>query len=294
MELLGNLTQRKTIRPSARREIEALVGAFPKSRAVAQQWKVALQYTPNARLKHLSNPSAFKTRIEVLRKIRLPEQSDDVGRCFILLGVLERRYRSSQSPSTCVLQELQEKLGDYPVDVDEAHHFIKALVLLQKERRFQELRPPRIPLESMEELDFANMLLGAFAVRGSVGRQSGRLEKLVGALPRNSNVAASWKKIIAAAIRKKKRRERTAKRLAEIELKRRERRRRRQQRELEQNLTAQLPETVGTDPGIMDDQEKVTPVTNLPALASDQETQRPASFVSRLQSALSNLFRGRR
>lgn len=296
MELLGNLTQRKTMRPSARREIEALVGAVPKTRAIAQQWKVALQYTPNARLKHLSQPSVFKKRREIMGKIRLPEQSENVGRCFVLLGVLERRYRSSQSPSTRVLQELEEKIGDYPVDIDETHHFIKALVVLQKERRFQELRPPRIPLESTEELDFTNMLLGAFSVRGSVGRQSGRLEELIGALPRNRNVAASWKKIIAAAIRKKKRREVTARRLAEIERKRHERRLRRQQRELEQRLTLPLPEAVSTDLAINDDQEKSTSTscaTGRSTPASDQETQGPASFVSRMQSVLGKIFGGR-
>lgn len=288
------MTQRKHMKRSTKIEIEALVGGVPKSREVAQQWKVALQRTPNARLIHLASPTAFKRRNEVLRRIRLPEQNKHVGRCFVLLGCLERRYRSSQPPSTRVLEELEEKMGGYPVDVNETHHFRKALTALQKERRSEELRPRRIPLENMDELLYAKMLLGSFAVRGSVGLQSDRLQQLIGVLPRNRHVAESWKKIIAAAIRKKTRQDRVASRLTVIEQKRRERSLRRQQGELESHIDLQILADAGTR-GIGDDRENaICQDSDHPTAAVEEEAERTVSFVSRLQTMLGVFFGGQR
>lgn len=244
IELLGNLTQRKKMKEGKMREIEALLGGLPKSREVAQQWKVAMEHTPNARRKHLTRPTALRHRTEVLRRIRLPEVTASVDRSFVLLGCLERRYRYSQPPSIRVLEELEKRIGDYPVDEDEAHHFRKALKVLRNERRSKELRPPRIPVEDMNELVYAKMALGYYAMRRSKGVRAGRatrLEDVIGTRPRNRSVALSWKKIMSAAIRKKKRQGRTAKRLAEIERKRLKRRWAREQRKLESDMRAQLP-----------------------------------------------------
>lgn len=298
VELLGNLTQRKNMKQSTKKEIEALVGALPQNRLVAQQWKVALQHTPNARRIHLANPNAFKHRKEAFKRIQLPQQNDVLGRCFVLLGCLERRYRHSQPVSQRVVEELKQRLGDYPVDVREAHHFRKALTELQKERRSRERRPARVPTESMEELLYAKMLLGYFSVRGHVGRQDDRLQQLIGAVPRNRNVANSWKKIIAAAIRKKKRQDQIAVRLDEMERKRKDRRERRESKlrqqvvDLESRIGFELATRrrshgngVGGDDGTSQDALQPSPTAHI-----DREAQHDQSFVSRLQSMLGAFF----
>lgn len=235
IELLGNFTQKTMAKTSTTKELRALVGELPKSREVAQQWKAVLQ-KDNRRKEHKAKSSAFKNRRIVLERIRLPDQDRHVGRCFVLLGCLQRRYRLDQKPSLQTVNELESIMGAYPMDGEETHHFIEALVFLQKKRRSLELRPPRVPSDKMEQLSLANMLLGTYSVHGSIGRQENELYELLGALPRNRNVAASWKKKIAAVIRKKKRKEKAAIRMAEIEQKRRARRIRKQQRMLEHSI----------------------------------------------------------
>lgn len=233
IELLGSRTQRKIMKKSTEEEIKSLVGALPESREAAQRWKVALQRGTNRRKEHLAQPNAFKNRKRLAELIRLPEDNETVNRCFILLGCLQRRYRLFQPLSPRVLDELTRKLGSAPNDEKDVHHYIKTLVFLQRERRSRELRPPQIPLDDLHELEFARMLLGTYAVKGSAGKQNRRLENVLGTLPRNKNIAASWKKVIEAAIRKKRRKERVARKREEIALKRLQRKLRRQQHELE-------------------------------------------------------------
>lgn len=237
IELLGSLTQRKNMKRSRKQEIERLVGALPESREIAQRWKVALQRGTNRRKEHLAQADAFKNRKRLSELIRLPKDNETVGRCFILLGCVQRRYRLSQPPSRFALDEISRKLGSAPCDEKEVYHYIKTLSFMQKERRSQEMRPPQIPLHNMQELKFVRMLLGTFAVKGSAGKQNMRIERSLGTLPRNSSIAASWKKKIEAAIRRKKRKEKVACRRQEIAQKRLQRRLRRQQRELENKLT---------------------------------------------------------
>lgn len=239
IELLGSRTQRKNMKKSTEQEILSLVGALPESREAAQRWKVALQRGTNRRKEHLAQPNAFKNRKRLSQLIRLPDDNDIVGRCFILLGCLQRRCRLSQPLSPRVLEELTRKLGSAPDNEKDVHHYIKTLAFLQRERRSRELRPPQIPLDDMHELEFARMLLGTYAVKGSAGKQNRRLENVLGTLPRNRNIAASWKKIIEAAIRKKQRKERVAHRRQEIALKRLQRKLRQQQRELENKIALQ-------------------------------------------------------
>lgn len=245
IELLGNFTQRRGMKQSAAAELQSLVGELPGTKEIAQQWKAMLQKNPR-RKQHKDNPSAFKRRRVLLDKIRLPERESLVGRCFVLLGCLQRRYRLNQPPSPLVLRQLEDALGSYPVDKDETHHYISALAVMQKERRSREKRPPRVPTEDMAQLALANMLLGSFAARGSVGRQEQRLLELIGEVPRNTNVAASWQKVVAAAIRKMKRKEKTARRRAEIDQKRIVRKLRKQQKELQRSLLL-APEVAGDD-----------------------------------------------
>lgn len=235
IELLGNFTQKKWSNGPATQELLALIGEIPKSRVLAQQWKAMLQNN-GRRKRHKENPSRFKNRNEIVNRIQLPDKDNSVGRCFILLGCLERRYRLDQTPAPRAISELERTMGAYPKDEKEAHHFIEALVFLQKKRRSLELTPPQIPNDDMEQLAMVNMLLGAYSVQGSVGRQTDLLYELLGVIPRSSNIAASWKKLIAAAIRKKKRKERTASRRAEIQYKRHQRRLQKQQCRPENSL----------------------------------------------------------
>lgn len=233
IELLGALTQRKNLKISRKEELHRLIGELPPTREIAQQWKAALQRPVNPRLRHLAQPTSFNNRKRILQDIRLPRSDSTVGRCFLLLGCLQRRHRLSQPVNSSVLEELTRYLGSAPSDDKETHHYIKALRQLQSERHSRELRPPQIPLDDMEEMEFARMLLGTFAVKGAVGKQASRLERFLGTLPRNKNIAASWKKHVEAAIRKKRRKQRVARRRQEIELKRVQRRLKRQKREEE-------------------------------------------------------------
>eukprot|EP00177_Eucheuma_denticulatum_P008325 GFKZ01015147.1.p1 GENE.GFKZ01015147.1~~GFKZ01015147.1.p1 ORF type:complete len:365 (-),score=35.30 GFKZ01015147.1:1271-2365(-) len=240
IELLGAFTQHKNLKSSRKDELHRLVGHLPPTRKVAQQWKVALQRPVNLRLKHLAQPTSFKNRKRILNQIRLPDTDSAVGRCFVLLGCLRRRHRLSQPVTQSVLEELTRHLGSAPHDGKETHHYIKALRQLQSERRSRELRPPQIPLDDIDEMEFARMLLGTFAVKSSVGKQAHRLERFLGTLPRNKNIAASWKKHVEAAIRKKRRKQRVALRRQEIELKRLQRRLKREKREAEAAQAAGL------------------------------------------------------
>lgn len=174
-----------------------------------------------------ANPRAFKLRRELQEQLHLSDDNRVVSRCFTILEAVRKRYVMGEAPNPRLLKELKVKLGNFPTSSVDTRRYRKALAEMQRERRLGEKRPPRIPVDSFTALYEASMLLGAYAVQGSVGRQTRRLENLVGAIPRNTNIARSWQKQIKAAIRKKKRRERSDQRRKEIDRKRLERQLRR-------------------------------------------------------------------
>lgn len=227
VQLLGCFTQRsKSLHLSTKHELKTLVGDIPPNRLIAQQWKVALcrHITMPARLAHRNNVTAFKHRDALIRQLPFPNKSSEVSRMFILLEVLRKRYSTNIPVNARVISEISNTLGSCPSSTLEARRYIRALALIQSQRKRSERKPPQLPLQDLNALMTANMLLGAFAVRGSIGTQTSKLENLLGASPRTTNVANSWKKIVAAAIRKKKRTDRVrAKRQLDNE-KRRQRR----------------------------------------------------------------------
>ncbi|KAI0560511.1 hypothetical protein FGB62_111g04 [Gracilaria domingensis] len=222
VELLGCCTQRKRLRPSTVTELQSLVGKLPPNRLLAQQWKGAIQ-RDLGRANRKRSPTAFEHRHQLMETLTLSECNGSVSRCFILLEAVRKRYQANEAPNPKCLEELERLLGSFPKTSVEAHRFIRSLARMQRDRRKMEKKPPRVPVESVSDLYQASMLLGSYAVRGSVGSQTEKLKTLIGAIPRNKNVAHSWQKLIKAAIRKRKRREQKEQRRQEIEQKRFER-----------------------------------------------------------------------
>lgn len=234
VQLLGCFTQRsRSLRQSTLDELKILVGDVPPNRLVAQQWKVALcrHIAAPGRLEHRNNPTAFRRRDALVRQLPLPNNHSQMSRMFILLEVLRKRYSAGVAVNPKVVSEITNTLGSCPTTVLEARRYIRALAFAQMQRKHSERLPPRIPLHDLEALSTANLLLSAYAERGSVGAQTSKLVTILGSTPRTKNVANSWRKIIAAAIRKKKRKDRVrAKRIVDNE-KRRQRRLKRLQRD---------------------------------------------------------------
>lgn len=234
VQLIGCFTQRsRSMRVSTLDELRELVGDVPPNRLVAQQWKVALcrHIAEPSRLAHRNNVTAFRHRDALVRQLPLPNAQSQVSRMFILLEVLRKRYSTGVPVNPKVVSEITNTLGSCPTTVLEARRYIRALAYAQTQRKNSERLPPRIPLDDLEALSTANVLLSAYASRGSVGAQTAKLVSILGSSPRTRNVANSWGKIIAAAIRKKKRKDRVrAKRVLDNE-KRRQRRLKRLQRD---------------------------------------------------------------
>lgn len=240
IELLGSYTQRGGMRNSVLAELQSLVGEIPSNRLIAQQWKGSLE-SYNRELNRLVDPSAFKNVHQIAETLALPYNNSTVQRCFILLECLNRRYQTGQPVNPKVIRELTFNFGSYPTSPRQVHLYKRALTFLSRKRKSSELRPPRIPYHSIEDLNYSCMLLGSYARKGTVGRQKEKLQYLIGALPRNKNIAASWKKIVMAAIRKKLRRERRAIRVHEIETIRLQRRLRRLKRNQETSEESPSP-----------------------------------------------------
>lgn len=213
VELLGSCTQRKRMRACTKAELQNLVGQLPTNRLIAQQWKVSLQRQMSvekreARPQRQSDGVAFHHRDALARQLPLPHAQSDLSRVFILLEVVRKRYSTATPVSPRLASEIAHIVGSCPATALDARRYIRALACLQQQRRRTERRPPNMPLDDASALREATMLLGAYAMHGSVGAQTGRLVAIIGAAPRNKNVAASWKKVMAAAIRKKKRKDR--------------------------------------------------------------------------------------
>lgn len=240
VELLGSFTQRKHMRDATRRELANLLGELPPSRLVAQQWKFRLRAQSRPRA---SPPvTAFRHHDELVAQLPLPHAQTDLSRAFILLEVLRRRLSAGMAVSARLSDQLERILGTCPATSMEARRYVHALVFLQRRRRRAERLPPVIPLHDLDGMRVAIMLLGAYSVRGSVGAQSRTLVSLIGTLPRNRNVALSWKKMLAAAVRKRKRKQRVLLKRSVDDAKRLQRRLKRRRLEADQLALAGLQE----------------------------------------------------
>lgn len=220
IELLGSCTQRRHMRQSTKAQLETLVGGLPSNRLIAQQWKVSLQRLEHAprRLAHRQDANAFCHRDALVQQLPLPRNPSKLSRMFILLEVVRRRYITDVEINPRVVSEISTTLGCFPSTALDAQRYIRALIYMQRLRRRAERRPPRVPLHDLEAMRIAHMLLGTFSSCGSIGSQTDALFGLIGSLPSSKNIALSWKKIIAAAIRKKKRKDRVyAKRIVDDE-----------------------------------------------------------------------------
>lgn len=210
-------------------ELKKLLGDIPPNRLIAQQWKGAIQ-RDERREKMQVDPNAFRNRQMLLEHLELPEKDNSLSRCFILLDCVRRRHHANQAVAPRVIDELIAALGSYPKSTKEAHHYIRTLAYLNRERRAKERKPPRMPLASTEGLETASMLLGTYKVHGTVGSQTDAMKNLLGGLPRNRNVAKWWKNAVDAARRKKNRRDRKAEKRIVVEAKQRQRSLRRLER----------------------------------------------------------------
>lgn len=239
VELLGAATQRRNMSESVRGELVSLVGAFPPSRTIAQQWKGALRLRAAraAREAHaaagahvVSCPAVQATKM--MGRIVLPSDNRTVSYTFVLLEVLRFRYDAGDEPKPMLLQMVQERLGFAPSSAVEAMQATKALKRLQRMRKSAERRPPRIP-DVDEDLRLVNMLLGQCAHAKEVGPvRTPVLMRLIGGVPRDRNVAASWKKKVEYVIRRRARKRKVAENLVVANRKRAARRAKREARTL--------------------------------------------------------------
>lgn len=301
VQLLGCFTQRsRSMRVSTLEELRTLVGDVPPNRLVAQQWKVALcrQVTKPSRLAHRNDVTAFKHRDALVRQLPLPNAQSQVSRMFILLEVLRKRYSTGAPVNPKVVSEITNTLGSCPTTVLEARRYIRALAYSQTQRKRSERLPPRIPLDDLEALSTANMLLNAYATRGSVGAQTSKLVSILGSAPRTKNVANSWRKIIAAAIRKKKRKDRVrAKRIVDNEKRRQRRLKRLQRDQLSRSLLGSpdntdpvnnITDAAGTFQRLISDEESVGNNTDFEKDKKEVEV-RPR-YLPRISTMLGRLF----
>lgn len=240
IELLGCFTQTSRLRSSTRAQLQALLGVLPSSRREAQLWKAQLQRA-KAHSTRQSEQNPFVHRKALMASLNHPTEKRHTSRAFILLEVMRKRLSQSQPVTPRVREQLQTILSSVPQSPLDAHRHIKALAAMDRQRMKAERRPPRLPKHSWDDLHEANMLLGIFEVRGSVGKQSKRLEQLIGALPRTTNVAHSWKRIVVATIRKKARLEKANAKRAADDAKRLERRLRRMRHLAEQDNISTNP-----------------------------------------------------
>ncbi|PXF43922.1 hypothetical protein BWQ96_06388 [Gracilariopsis chorda] len=273
-------------------ELESLVGQLPPNRLIAQQWKGAMQ-RDITKANRKVNRRAFQVRHELQQRLHLSKDNRIVSRCFTILEAVRKRYIMNEAPNPKLLKELKVKLGNFPTSSVDAHRYINALAQMQRDRRLSEKRPPRIPADNFVDLYEASMLLGAYAVHGSVGRQTRRLENLVGSIPRNESIARSWQKQIKAAIRKKRRRERSDQRRQEIERKRLERQLRRIRRRNEVFVGTPCSEQkLASEKYTVPTQEPVLPqnVASLNAVHADQLQEEVPSLMSCVSELLKKLL----
>lgn len=294
IELLGCCTQRKRMRAATAKELETLIGHTPHTRLIAQQWKGALQ-RDEAKTNRCDDPLAFKTRNLLHSKLSLPDEKA-LSRCYFLLEHLRQQYAVKEDPDSRILEQLVVELGDFPKSERDVHHYTKSLASFARERRRRERRPPKIPTESLEDLRKACMLLGTYAVKASVGRQTATLESLLGAIPRTRNVATSWKKLIEASIRKIERENKRNLKRADDDAKRLQRRMRHLQQEerTSEHVQRELTKLSTRKKAILDERHEsvLSSVSVLSPPEPEQKKNTP--YIARLYKMLGRIFEFRR
>lgn len=294
IELLGNYTQRRRMHLSRKQELESLVGQLPASKELSQQWKASLQRLQDAprRIAHRQDPTAFSQRDALVQQLPLPRDLRKLSRMFILLEVVRKRHNVGGMVKPHIITEITSILGSCPTSAQSARRYIRALAYMQRLRRRAERFPPCLPLEDLEALHTAHMLLGIYANAGSVGAQTSVLLSLIGATPPTKTTALSWKKIVAAVIRKKKRKDRVhAKRFVDNQ-KRLQRRLKRLKKE--EQIKSALQTQNGDLAPFLHEHYKTTSTPQDIAPSSTTQKENGSGpephYLMRLTSALARLF----
>ncbi|KAK4537929.1 hypothetical protein CDCA_CDCA15G3954 [Cyanidium caldarium] len=218
LQLLGNATQRK-LTEERRREAEALLGAYPPRKEIAQQWRGALlrdlRRERLARLKAEQNlrrgspvspEQAIYRMLE--RDMRLPPRDEQTDAAFLLLG---RLVRDQQRPTEMEARRLRDLIGVVPTGKTSATRAIKVLKRMALERFRWERWPPFVPLD-LEHVRQAFRILAQVRRQGTAGERANQeLRSLLGgAFPRHRRVATAWRKRLAFVIRYRERKARVA------------------------------------------------------------------------------------
>lgn len=223
IDLLGHYTQR---RPSAKilSELSALLGRSPTDRMMAGRWKDGLQSILRKE-KYQKRPKRSEKVLEVSRAVtHIPLREYDVGRTFSILEVSRRILAQGRVLSLPLSTELRKHLGTAPRTEREAMIVRKELSRRIAARKKLELLPPRI---DDKMLPYISMHLGLLTKRYHIGgRRARKLGKLLGGtLPRNQNVAKSWKSIVDKRRKKIAHKQIVEQNLAVADAKRRRRKR---------------------------------------------------------------------
>lgn len=229
IDLLGNYTQR---RPSANiiSELAALLGRSPADRLIAGQWKDGLQYILRSET-HQKRPKRSDKTAHVSSAVtHIPVRQRDVGRAFSILEVTRRILAQGRVLSDPLRGELTRHIGTFPTTEREALVVRKELSRRVAQRKKEEVLPPYSSKDvEMDEqkLRYVSMHLGHLANwRRLGGKRARKLEQLVGGiLPRNRNVARSWKSAVDIQRRKALRKNKVQRNLEVADAKRRHRRR---------------------------------------------------------------------
>jgi hypothetical protein len=183
--------------------LATLVGAYPPTKEVAQQWKYRLERLAKAeaaRLREASETQQSGTNAplsrrqarfqEIEQNFALPETDEQVQRAFSLLGhILARKT----PPNPAERAELQGLINVVPEGMLTVRRAIRVLREHALERRRFERWPPFVPLR-LEHVWEARVILRQIMIQRSAGaRAAERLRLLLaGGYPRNQRVARSW------------------------------------------------------------------------------------------------------
>lgn len=226
IELLGARTQRANMSDIVAMELYGLIGGYPTTREMAQQWKGALRLYK----RKTEGPTApERHRIEIktrhMSRIRLPERRSQVERVFMALDRIRIRFEGNEPPPESEVAVVRNLLGYEPTSEADLRRTHAALQKLQRQRRSEERIPPRVPWKA-DELARANMLLGTAArLNVPLNEASGQvLQDLLGAKPRCKATARRWHKHLKIQVRKRKKARAAAERLCVANEKRVQRR----------------------------------------------------------------------
>lgn len=202
IELLGNRTQRR-LQASGRQALTSLVGAYPPTKEVAQQWKFRLERLAKenktrareAAEKESGAAQASLTRRqsrlqEIERNLTLPGTDELVQRAFSVLGRILAR---NSAPNAEEQAELQRLINVVPGGMQTTRRAIRLLRERSLERRRFERWPPFVPL-SIESVREARIILRQIAIQRSAGAKAAERLRLLlaGGYPRSQRVARAW------------------------------------------------------------------------------------------------------